>query len=299
MQPGGSNLGPVGVWAFQFSVSAFDEAREWAREVDQLGYGAIWIPEAGVRDPFVTATALLAVTQRVVLATGIASIWARPAYTMAAAHQSLEAAFPGRFLLGLGVSHEPAVKGFFRTEYQKPYTTMVEYLAAMDRVAIMATPGPNQPQKVLAALGPKMLALAGSATAGAHPYNVTPEHTAEARAILGPEPFLAVEHAVCLTTDAHVARASGRRHLSMYLGLPNYRNNIHRLGFTEADTEDGGSDRLVDALVAWGSEAEIAEKVGEHHAAGADHVCIQVLPNRDQIPLDVWRALAPALLDES
>ncbi len=297
MQPGGVDLGRVGVWAFQFSAVPMAEARDMAVEVEALGYGAIWIPEAGIRDPFVAATALLAATDRVALATGIASIWARPAMTMHASQMSVAEAFPGRFLLGLGVSHQISVEGFYGEPYEKPYSAMAAYLDAMDRAFYLAAAPPAPPPRVLAALGPRMLRLARDRAAGAHPYNVIPEHTAQAREVLGPEPFIGVEHAVACTEDPDTARRSGRHHLSRYLGLPNYTNNLLRLGFTEDDVADGGSDRLVDALVAWGSPEQIREKVGAHFEAGADHVCIQVLPARDETPLDAWRRLAPALLD--
>lgn len=297
MQPTGMDLGRVGVWAFQFSTNPMDQARSWAAEVERLGYGAIWIPDAGVREPLVNSMALLAATERIVLATGVASIWARPAPTMASGHRSIESAYPGRFLLGLGVSHQPAVEGFFGTPYEKPYTAMVEYLDLMDRSPFFASAPDTEPQRALAALGPKMLRLSGERTAGAHTYNVVPGHTAEARELLGADPFLAVEHAVVLADDAEAARAAARGHLGMYLGLPNYTNNLLRHGFTADDFASGGSDRLVDALVAWGGPDEIAAAVRAHHDAGADHVCIQVLPTGGVTNPDVWAALAPVLID--
>ena len=270
-------LGPVGVWTFHLDLEPVARAREIAAEFEALGYGAIWIPEAMGRDPMVHATLLLDATERIVLATGIASIWNRTPLAMAAAHRTLTSAFPDRFLLGLGVSHGPMVEGFLGERYERPLTKMRSYLDGMDAAPFMANAPSVDPQRVLAALGPKMLRLAAERAAGAHPY------------------FVPVEHAV-LETDPDAARAIARAHMAIYLTLPNYTNNLRRMGFGEDDLDGGGSDKLVDAIVAWGDVDAVVSRVQAHHAAGADHVCIQVLgPTPRDVPLAQWRTLAPAL----
>jgi probable F420-dependent oxidoreductase len=290
-------LGPVGIWTFAFDQLPATAARDLAAEVEELGFGAIWIPEAVGKDPLVHSALLLGATQRIVLATGIASIYARDAMAMKQGQMTLTEAFPDRFVLGLGVSHAPMVEGMRGHTYGKPFAAMRDYLDAMDAALYLGAAPTATPQTVIGALGPKMLGLAAQRTQGAHPYNVTAEHTAQARAILGPDKLLAPELAVAVERDADVARTIGRAHLAIYLGLPNYVNNLLRIGFTDADVSDGGSDRLVDALVAWGSPEQIAEKVRAHHHAGADHVCLQVLVPRDTVgpPLPQWRALAGVL----
>jgi probable F420-dependent oxidoreductase len=215
---------------------------------------------------------------------------------MAQAQRTLAEQSQNRFLLGLGVSHAPLVEGLRGLPYDKPLSTMRTYLEAMATSPYLA-PAPNEePPTVLAALGPKMLELAAVATDGAHPYWTTPEHTATAREILGPDRLLCVEQKVALSTDADTARAAAREALAMYADLPNYRNNWFRLGFTEEDVADGGSDRLIDALVGWGDEDAIRARITAHHDAGADHVCIQPLPAGGQpgeVAWDVLEALAP------
>ena len=230
------------------------------------------------------------------MATGIASVWARDAMTMAAGQLTLSEAFPGRFLLGLGVSHQPMVDFVRGHHYDKPLTKMRTYLDAMDNVFYVAPRPEEEPRRVLAALGPKMLELAAAKALGAHPYFVPVEHTAFAREVLGEGPMLCPEQAVVLTTDAEVGRAAARQHMATYLGLPNYTNNLRRLGWGDDDLADGGSDALVDAIVAWGDEDAIVARVQAHLDAGADHVCVQVL-DRDAaaLPMPQWRALAPAL----
>jgi probable F420-dependent oxidoreductase len=291
------DLGPIGIWTFAFDQLPAAQARELAAEVEQLGFGAIWIPEAVGKDPLVHSALLLGATQRIVLATGIASIYARDAMSMKQGQMTLTEAFPDRFVLGLGVSHAPMVEGMRGHTYAKPFAAMRDYLDAMDAALYLGAPPSASPRTVIGALGPKMLSLAGERTQGAHPYNVTAEHTASAREILGPDKLLAPEVAVAVESDPDTARALGRAHLAIYLGLPNYVNNILRLGFTDADVSDGGSDRLVDALVAWGTPDEIAAKVRVHHQAGADHVCLQVLAPRDAggPPIEQWRRLAEVL----
>jgi probable F420-dependent oxidoreductase len=290
------DIGRVGIWSFAFELQPAARAREAAAEIEALGYGAIWIPEALGREVFTHSALLLAGTRRIPIATGIANIWARDPMAMAAAHKTLAEAHPDRFLLGLGVSHAPLVtmRGH---AYEKPLSAMRRYLDAMDSAPFLAVPPHAEPRRAIGALAPKMLALAAERTWGAHPYFVPPEHTHRARAIMGKGALLAPEQAAVLETDPGTARAIARAHMATYLGLPNYVRNLERLGFTAADVADGGSDRLVDAIVAWGDEARIAARVREHHDAGADHVCVQVLDADPRaLPLQQWRALAPALL---
>jgi probable F420-dependent oxidoreductase len=290
------DLGRVGIWTGTFDAVPSAVAREHAAEVESLGYRTLWIPETIGRDPFVTATQLLSSTSTLRIATGIANIYARDAVTMANTQRSLEEAHPGRFLLGLGVSHHHLVDRVRKHDYSKPYSFMVQYLADMDAARFLAV-GPNGlPPRVLAALGPRMLALSASAAAGAHPYFVPVEHTATARSVLGPDALLLPEQMVVLDTDPSTARATARGGMAVYLRAPNYVNNLKRLGFTDDDVADGGSDRLVDAIVAWGDEDAIVRRVRDHLDAGADHVAVQVLqPDLTAVPDQAWRTLAPAL----
>jgi probable F420-dependent oxidoreductase len=290
-------LGRIGIWTFALDQQPAARAQEAAAEIEALGYGAIWIPEAVGREAFTNAALLLAGTRRIPVATGIANIWARDAVAMAAAQRTLTEAYPDRFLLGIGVSHAPLVEGMRGHRYTRPLSTMRAYLDAMDRAPFVAA-APTAPLvRVIGALAPKMLALAAERTAGAHPYFVPPEHTRRAREILGPGRLLAPEQAVVLEKDPAKAREIARAHMAIYLGLPNYRNNLRRLGFGDGDLDGGGSDRLVDAIVAWGDIDAVVARVRAHHDAGADHVGVQVL-DRDPraLPLPQWRALAPALL---
>ncbi|HEX7095399.1 MAG TPA: LLM class F420-dependent oxidoreductase [Acidimicrobiales bacterium] len=292
------DIGRVGIWTFALDRLPCGMAQEAVAEIEKLGYGALWVPEAVGKDPLVHAALLLSATERLVVATGIASIYARDAMAMKAGQQTLTDAFPGRFVLGLGVSHAPMVEGMRGHTYAKPVPAMRAYLDAMDAALYMGPAPSSAPQTVLGALGPRMLALAAERTQGAHPYNVTVEHTAQARSILGKGKLLAPEVAVVLEADAVAARAAGRAHLGPYLNLPNYVNNLRRLGFTEEDLAGNGSDRLVDALVLWGKADQIAARVREHLDAGADHVALQVLVPRDrrEPPLAEWRELAGVLL---
>lgn len=291
------DIGRVGVWTMQLDFQPATRAREAAAEIEALGYGALWIPEALGREAFTNAALLLGATRRIVVATGIANIWARDAMAMAAAEKTLAEAYPGRFLLGMGVSHAPLVEGLRGHRYRRPLAAMCAYLDAMDAAPFIAVPPGVPATRVLGALHPKMLALAAARTAGAHPYFVPPEHTAAARQILGPRALLAPEQAVVLETDPARAREIARAHLATYLPLPNYARNLARLGFGEDDLAAGGSDRLVDAIVAWGGVDAIGARVRAHHDAGADHVCVQVLPAEPRaLPLAEWRELAPALL---
>ncbi len=291
------DLTPIGLWTHALDHLPMGRAREVAAEIEELGYGAIWIPEMAGRDPFVSAALLLEATERIVLATGIANIYSRDPLSMACAQNSVTEAFPERFLLGIGVSHQAAVEGLRGQTYGPPLATMRAYLDGMDLGFYLATPPTTPTHRVLAALGPRMLELAATRAEGAHPYFVPVEHTAIARATMGPDAGLHVEQMAVLDTDPGSARATARAAMAMYLGLPNYTNNLVRLGWTEEDIADGGSDRLVDAITVWGDEATIAARVQAHRDAGADHVCVQVLtPEFTGLPLDAWRRLAPALV---
>jgi probable F420-dependent oxidoreductase len=282
-------IGATGVWSFTEGMSAA-EAADFARRVEALGYSALWIPEALGRHPFAHAAWLLAATSRLVLATGIASIYARDAHASAQALHTLNEQSDGRFVLGLGVSHAPLVEGVRGHRYESPVARMRTYLEALEKAPYTAVPPRHEGAVVIAALGPRMLRLAAEKTRGAHPYLVPPEHTARAREILGPGPWLCVEQKVLLERDASTARAAARRAIAFYLKLPNYRNNLKRLGFGDADLDDGGSDRLVDALVAWGDERALAARVRAHRDAGASHVCVQPLHPQGR-PLPDLRAL--------
>ena len=290
------DLGRVGIWYGSIDALPTPDAQRAAQVVEELGFGALWVAEAVGRDPFVSSAVLLSATSQLKLATGIANIYARDPMTMVAGQKTLAEAYPGRFLLGIGVSHGHLVAGVRKHDYSKPYSYMVEYLDRMDKALFMAKGPDDDGGRLLAALGPKMLELSATRANGAHPYFTTPEHTAIARETLGPDALLAPEQMVVLSTDADEARRIGRAGMKIYLGLPNYWNNLKRLGFTDADREDGGSDRLVDAIVAWGTEDQIAERVAAHHAAGADHVCVQVLQDGMAMPEAQWRRLAGVLL---
>jgi probable F420-dependent oxidoreductase len=291
------DLGRVGIWTFALDLQPVARAREVAAELEDLGYGAVWVPDAVGRDPLVHAALLLGGTDRIAIGTGIAQIYGRDPMTMTGGWKTISEAFPGRFVLGLGVSHQPMVEGLRGQTYGPPLTAMREYLERMDTAMYVAAEPTDPPRRVLAALGPRMLALAAERADGAHPYNVPPEHTARAREILGPEKLLAPEQAVLLETDPVEARRIARGHMAIYLDLPNYMNNLRRFGITDDDIADGGSDRLVDTLVAWGDVDAARARVQAHLDAGADHVAVQVLtPERGTLPLVEWRKLAPALL---
>lgn len=291
------DIGTIGIWTNKLEFLPAAQAQELARELEALGYGALWFPETLGREALTQAALLLAATQRMTIATGIANIWARDAVAMANAQRTLTEAYPDRFLLGLGVSHAPTVEQVRGHRYRRPVAYMRAYLEAMDRAPFTAVPPRTAPRRVLAALGPKMLALAAERAWGAHPYFVPVAHTAQARQLLGPAPLLAPEQAIVLETEPSRAREVARQHTARYLRLPNYVNNLSRLGFTEEDLTDGGSDRLVDAIVAWGDLDTVVRRIREHLAAGANHVCIQVLTAEPAtIPREQWRELAAALL---
>src|SRR5437588_1243555 len=290
-------LGSVGIWTRQFEDHPAAKVQEAAGELEELGYGAIWFGEAMGREALTHAGLLLAATRRIVVATGIANIYARDPMAMASGQKTLSEAYPNRFVLGLGVSHAPLVEQLRGHAYQKPVARMRAYLDAMDKAPYRSVPPAAKPIRVLGALRTKMLGLAAERADGAHPYNVNPEHTQRARKILGAGPYLCPEQAVVLETDPAKARKIGREFLEIYLKLPNYANNLLWLGFREDDFPNGGSDRLIDAIIAWGDLNAIRNRIHEHHSAGADHVCVQVLPaDPHALPLPEWRQLASALL---
>ncbi|MFN8525978.1 MAG: LLM class F420-dependent oxidoreductase [Chloroflexota bacterium] len=306
------NLGRVGIWTGQLDSQPASAVREIVAEVESLGYGAIWYPESRGRESIAQASILLSATKRIIVAPGIANIYARDAVASVAAQYTLNEAFGGRFVLGLGVSHQPSVEAIRGHTYAPPYTTMRAYLDAMDQASYMAAPPAETPTTMLAALGPRMLELAATRTLGAHPYFVPVEHTQRARQIMGPNALLAPEQAVILETNRERAYAIARAHTVTYTASVNYGNNLKRLGFTDDDLVNGGSDRLIEAIIAWGTIEQVAARVKAHLDAGADHVCVQVLNSaapRPAVgatpvrgippatpPLEQWRQLAPALL---
>jgi probable F420-dependent oxidoreductase len=271
----------LGVWAATDNLSAADAAG-FARRVEAWGYGALWIPEGVGREVFSASAWLLANTSALIVATGIANIYARDPVSSASAQKGLNEQSGGRFLLGLGVSHVPLVEAR-KHAYGKPVATMRAYLQGMAQINYGAAPPPEPPKTVLAALGPKMLELSAELADGAHPYNVPPEHTRQARDILGTGKLLCVEQAAILETNAADARAIARRFLAFYFTLPNYVDNWRRLGFGDRDFAGGGSDRLIDAIIAWGDEKAIRGRIEEHSQAGANHVCVQAV-GRTSLP---------------
>jgi probable F420-dependent oxidoreductase len=291
------DLGRIGIWTGHLDLRPAAEAREAAAELDELGYGALWIPEAVGREAMTHAALLLDATDRLVVGTGVANVFSRVPAAAAGAQRLLADDSGGRFLLGLGVSHAPMVEGLLGRSWDKPLAQMRAYLDGIDG-AFSISPAPAEaPPRVLAALGPRMLALAAERAWGALTYFVPVEHTPEAREHLGDGPRLAVEQAVVCSTDPETARSAARKHMAIYLTLPNYTNNLRRLGWGDDDLADGGSDALVDALVAWGDTDAIAARVTAQLDAGADHVCIQVLDNDvTALPREDWRTLAGALL---
>ncbi|MGH2597050.1 MAG: LLM class F420-dependent oxidoreductase [Actinomycetota bacterium] len=290
-------LGTIGVWSFTLETLSAADERVAAREIESLGYPAIWFPEAVTsREVFSHASLLLEATHHVVLASGIANIWARDPVAMANGSRMLADAYPDRFLLGIGVSHDGSVtrRG---GRYAQPLAHMRGYLDAMDGAPSSAPEPAGAPWRMLAALGPRMLELAAERSLGAHPYFVPVEHTAFARSRLGPEPVLAVEQTVVLETDPTEARRVARMFAVDYLETVNYANNLRRMGWTDDDVRGQGSDRLIDAVVAWGDVDRITSRVREHLDAGADHVCVQVVSDGDRdVCLPQLRELAPALL---
>jgi len=291
-------LGRVGIWTAAFDAHPSAAAQAAAVELEGLGYRTLWLNEATGRDPFVMAGLLLSATSTITVALGIANIYARDAMTTAAAQKTLAEAYPDRFLLGLGVSSPVLVEKVRGHDYGKPLSYMKTYLASMDAAPFNAVGPAAPPGRILAALGPKMLEVSANQANGAHPYLTTADHTRWARGILGPDVLLAPEQMVILETDVAVARAIGRSSISFYLRAPGYLANLRRLGFSDDDWADpkAPSDRLVDAIVAYGDVATAAARVREHLDAGADHVAVQVLRGDREIPMAEWRELARALL---
>lgn len=276
-------LGTIGVWAHTSKLTP-----QLARELEGLGYGAIWLggsPDGDLR----AVEELLGATERLAVATGIVNIWKDPARTVAASHHRVTKAFPRRFLLGVGVGHPEATAA-----YRNPYTALVEYLDVLDGEGVPID------ERVLAALGPKVLRMAADRSVGAHPYLVPPEHTRQARQVLGPKALLAPEQKIVLEFDAAAARAIGRPPVAKpYLGLRNYVSNLRRLGWSDEDLADGGSDALIDALVAHGDAVTVAARVREHITAGANHVAIQLLTAPDADPLSQYARFAEAFAADS
>lgn len=281
------DIGKVGIWFFLDAMPA-PESAQFAQTVEKAGYKALWIPEAVGREPFAHAAYLLDHTERLSLATGIANIWARDAITMAAAAKTVAELSGGRFVLGIGVSHKPLVSNLRGHSYDKPYSYMKEYLPKMKSALYRAPEPKEEVPVVIAALHPKMLTLAAAQTRGTHTYFVPPEHTAKARAQIGPEPWICAAQAVILERDATKARTAARQYMKTYVPrLPNYTNNLKALGYPDADFANGCSDRLVDDIVAWGSEGKIQDRIDAHLKAGATHVCI--------LPIRVDNELLPDL----
>lgn len=289
-------LGRIGIWTSAFDRQPASIVRRAVTELEGLGYGALWVGEAHRREVFANAALLLSATTTMVVATGIANIWVRDPAAMAGGQRTLGEAWDGRFLLGLGVSHDPLVSPRGH-RYRRPVETMRNYLDAMDNVhfdtpALETTPT----VRVLAALGPRMLALAAERADGAHPYLVPVEHTHRARQVIGPHRLLCPEVAVVIEPSPDNARRLARRYLRTYLQLPNCGRNLLRSGFDEDDLSDGGSDRVVDALIAWGPVERVTSRIREHLEAGADHVAVQVLgDDPSHVPSQQWRALASSL----
>lgn len=293
------SLGRMGIWTFALDAQPMSKSQEAAAELESLGFGTLWFPEAIGREPMATAALLLSATKKLIVATGIASIHARTAATMQAGQKTITEAFPDRFLLGLGVSHHHMVKALHKSVYEKPYSTMVEYLDVMDGGLFAASPPTTPTHRVLAALGPKMLKLAAERADGAHPYFAPVEHTLAARQILGVKPVLAPEQAVIFETNPSKAREIARKYMGTYTRLPNYANNLKRYGFSEDDIKGANglsSDRLVDAIVAWGTLDTISRRINEQFDAGASHVSVQVLQDDSTtLPMNQWRELATLL----
>ena len=288
------SLGKLGIW-FSHNALPIADSVAFARTVEACGYGALWIPEAVGREPFVHLAYLASQTSSLVFATGIANIWARDAVTMAAAQKTLAELSGNRFVLGLGVSHAPLVEGVRGHRYHRPLSYMSDYLDAMAR-AIYDSPAPTiKPPLVLAALRRKMLGLARDKADGAHPYFVPPAHTRQARTILGPGKILAPAQAVILETEPAKARTAAREYMKTYVPrLPNYKNNLLELGYTEMDFANGCSDRLVDDIVAWGDVDAIKARIQAHYDAGADHVCVLPLAPESRLPnMTIVEKLAP------
>jgi probable F420-dependent oxidoreductase len=284
-----AQLGRVGVWSVALGRIGAEQERKAVAEIERLGYPTLWLNESD-KEIFAHAGVALAASERLVIATGIARIWSRRPDSAVAGAQTLGEAYPGRFVLGIGVSHPR-----FVPDYARPLTAMREYLDGLDAAGYAPPPARPRVPLLVAALRSKMLELAATRADGATPYLVPVEHTAFARDVVGPDAVLAPELAVVLEADAGSARAIAREYLALYLTLPNYTNNLRALGYGDGDLSGGGSDRLVDALVAWGDVDAIVERVQAHLDAGADHVAVQPLTGDHGVGLDTLAKLAPAL----
>ena len=288
--------GTIGIWTPTADSTPAQETGSIAQRAQNAGFSALWVPEAWGREVFVNASLMLAGTDEIIIATGIANIWGRDPVAAAAASKTLNAAYDDRFVLGLGVSHKPLVERLRGHEYVGPVAAMRAYLEAMRDAPNFSVEGRLRTSTVIAALGPKMLATAAELADGVHPYLVTPEHTAVARAAVGPVKFVGVEQAVVLGQSREEFLSRAHAYLQLYTGLDNYRNSWRRLGFTDEDFVRGGSNRLCDAMVIHGDEATILEKTQEHFEAGADHVCLQFLHSDMLItPFEDWDRLGLAL----
>ncbi len=293
------DLRPTGVWVLTDGMTAVQTAK-FAQRIEELGYSALWFPEILGRHSFVQASWLLSTTDQLVVASGIANIFLRDAYATATAQRTLAEQSCGRFLLGLGISQVEMVENVLKRAYAKPVAAMRTYLETMERAVYAAPPPKEEPPIVLAALGPKLLALAAEKTRGSHSYLVPPEHTATAREVLGKEPWLCVEQKVLLERNPSKAREIARKATAFYLNLKSYQRSLKRLGYGDNDLAAGGSDRLIDALVAWGDEKTIERRIQAHRDAGASHVCIQPInPDGSLLPdIRVVEAMAPAFSSE-
>ncbi|CAB4799013.1 MAG: TIGR03620 family F420-dependent LLM class oxidoreductase [Actinobacteria bacterium] len=298
-KPSEFGLGRVGIWTSALDLQPMSKAKEAVIELEELGFRCIWVPEAVLREPFASCGVLLEATKKITMATGIASMYARSAATMNAGWKTLTESFGNRFLLGIGASHEHLVEKLHKTSYDKPYSAMVEYLTAMDSALFFGAAPTVAPRRVLAALGPKMLKLSAEMGIGAHPYFVPVEHTSFARQILGPDALLAPEVAVVFDTNPQTARETARKFMLTYNRLPNYANNLLRLGWKQEDIagpDKMPSDKMVDAIVAWGTLETITERIKAHLDAGASHVSVQVLvADQLTLPMSQWRELATVL----
>jgi probable F420-dependent oxidoreductase len=288
--------GGTGIWSMGLRFGEEEPSVELTKAVEDLGYTAVWFPDMGGGGLFERVTALLDATSQITVATGICNIWMHEPAEVAEQYNKLTAAYGPRLLLGLGASHAPIVDQIEQGRYRKPLSKMRSFLDELDAIS----PGVPVESRLLAALGPKMMELAGTRSAGAHPYLVPPEHTAAAREALGPDAYLAVEVGVVLEADPDAARQIARAGLEMYFGLPNYLNNLRNHGLDDEDLSHPGSDKLIDSVIAWGDDKAIAARLDEYRSAGADHIAIQVLTGAGTadptFPIDQLRQLAPALL---
>ncbi|MFC4032370.1 TIGR03620 family F420-dependent LLM class oxidoreductase [Streptomyces polygonati] len=280
-------LGPIGIWSIELRTGDPHEISDAAAELDELGWGTLWIPGLGGGDVLGDSARLLRATRTAKVAVGVASIWRHQPAETAAGHTRLQNAFGRRHLLGLGVSDPAAARGAGRP--YRPLADMGAYLDVLDRAPVPVPPE----ERFMAALGPKMTELAGRRTAGVHPFMVTPEYSAAARERLGDGPLIAPYQAVVLEGEAGKARTAAREFLDVFLGMDHYARSLFRQGFTEEDLAGGGSDRLIDSVVAWGDAETIGKRVRAHHQAGADHVCLHVVGAGSAMPRSVWRELAP------